>query len=149
MKRKSLLLVLLVAISSSIFAQSTTTVDVFINGTKSGQYMIKKDQTEGGISYKKKDYRTLDKLSIQVSGNVVKKAKGYIKTVEATDDAEALVYTAPETVGVNGQFILSDKAVIKRLTKGKPVKLYLVKTPSNTKSTEEAKKTYIGTLSRG
>lgn len=148
MKLRSLLLGLLVAISSSIFAQSTTTVDVFINGTKSGQYMIKKDQTEGGISYKRKDYRTLDKLSIQVSGNVVKKGKGYLRTVEVTDDAEAVIYTAKETVGVTGQFVLSDKAVIKRLTKGNPVKLYLVKTPANTKSTEEVKRTYIGTLSR-
>jgi hypothetical protein len=149
MKFRSLLLVLLMAMSSSIFAQSTTTVDVFLNGTKSGQYMIRKDQTEGGISYKKKDYRNLNKLSIQVSGKVVK-GGGYIRTVEVNNDADEVIYTAKETPGVTGQFILSgrDKAVVKRLTKGNSVKLYLVKTPGNTKSREEVKKTYIGTLSR-
>jgi hypothetical protein len=147
MKLRSLLLVLLMAMGSSIFAQSSTTVDVFINGTKSGRYMIKKDQTEGGISYKKKDYRNLNKLSIQVSGRAMK-GHGYLRTVEVNDDADALVYTAKETPGVNGQFILSDKSVIRRLAKGNSVKLYLVKTPANTRSRESVQKEYIGTLSR-
>ncbi len=145
MKLRSLMVVLLTVLFSSVFAQ--VKVGVFINGTLAGQYDIKKDQTEGGgLSYKKKDYRTLDKLSVQLSGKAV--GGGYIQTVEVNDTDNATIFTAPETQGVKGQFVISDKAVVKKLTRGKSVKMYLVKTPANTKSTEAVKKIYIGMLSR-
>lgn len=145
MKLKTLLLVLLVATGSSLFAQ--VKVDVFINGTLAGQYEIKKDQTEGGgLAYKKKDYRSVDKLSVQLKGRAV--GGGYFQKVEVTDADGSVVSTAEETKGVKGQFVLSDKAVVRKLKNGKPLTLYLIKTPANTKSTEEPKRIYIGTLSR-
>jgi len=143
MKLKTLLLALLLVSGTSIFAQ--VTVDVFINGTKAGQYMIKKGANTGGISYKKKDYRNLDKLSIQVNSRMHE--KGMVRTVEIEDNAGHTVYTAPETEGVTNQFVLSDKEVIKRLTKGKSVKLYLISAPGNERMARAAKKVYIGTLS--
>jgi len=145
MKLKTLLLALLLVCGSSIFAQ--VTIDVFINGTKAGQYTIKKDATTGGISYKKKDYKNLDKLSIQISGKL--KEKGNVRTVEVSDNDDVVIYTAPETEGIKNQFILSDKAVIKRLSKGKSVKLNLVSAPANEKMAGAIRKTYIGTLSTG
>lgn len=145
MKCRSLLLVLLMTTSASLFAQ--VTVDVFINGTLAGQYEIKKGQTTGGgISYKKKDYRTVDKFTVQLSGKAV--GGGYFQKVEVTDTDGKAIFAADETKGAKGQFILSDNSVIRKLKRGKPVQLYLVKTPANTKSTEAPKRIYVGTLSR-
>ena len=55
---------------------------------------------------------------------------------------------ASETEGAVGQFVLTDSKLIKRLTKGKPITLYVEKTPANTKSTEAVTKVYLGTLTR-
>ena len=63
------------------------------------------------------------------------------------DDVEPIVI-AEETVGAVGQFILTDKALIKRLKNGKPVTMYVEKTPANTKSKEAVSKVYLGTLTR-
>lgn len=144
MKLRSLTTLLVLFFTAGVYAQ--TTVDVFINGIKSGQYMIKNDQAAGGIAYKKSVYRNMERLSIQVKGKTVEGP--YIRTVEIMGDAETPLFTAAETVGVNGQFILTDKAVLKRLLKGKSIKLMLIKAPSNTKSMEAVRKIYIGTFSR-
>ena len=55
---------------------------------------------------------------------------------------------ASETVGAAGQFILTDKNIIKSLKNGKPITMYVEKTPANTKSTEAVSKVYLGTLTR-
>jgi hypothetical protein len=146
MKLKTLLLALLVVTGSSIFAQIK--VDVFINGKLGGQYEIKKDQTTGGgISYKRKDYRTVDKLSVELKGKSVD--GGYIRTLEINDAGGKNIAIAKETQGVKGQFTLTESAaVLKKLKKGTPLTLVLVKTPANTKSTEAVSKVYAGTLSR-
>jgi hypothetical protein len=143
MKLKSFLLLLFAAITAGSSAQ--VTVDVFINGTKSGQYLLKEGQQEGGISYNKKIYKSMDRLSIQIKGKSVD--GGYFRKVEITGDGNSAIFTADETVGAGGQFILTDKAVFKRLNKGKPINLYVVKTPANTKSSEGVSKVFIGTLS--
>ena len=145
MKLRSLTTLLLLFFTAGVHAQ--TSVDVFINGIKSGQYIIKNDQATGGISYKKSVYRNMERLSIQVKGKTFDGP--YIRTVEIMGDGEAPLFTAAETVGVNGQFILTDKAVLKRLLRGKPIRLMLIKAPSNTKSMEAVRKIYIGTFSRG
>ena len=64
------------------------------------------------------------------------------------DDDANPIFTVAETAGVPGQFVLTDKAIFKRLKNGKAVKLFVEKTPANTKSKEGVKKVYIGQLYR-
>ena len=145
MKRLSILVMMLSLFATGAFAQ--VTVDVFINGIKGGQYNIKANQADnGGISYKKSVYKKVDRLSIQIKGKSID--GGYTRKVEVMGDETAPIFVAAETEGAPGQFILSDKMVLKRLAKGKPITLYVEKTPANTKSKEAAKKVYIGKLTR-
>lgn len=143
MKRNLFLAICFALISGGAFSQ--VTVDVFINGVKSGQYKLNDDQATGGISYKKSVYKGAEKLSIQLSGKSVDGP--YYRKVEVMGDDEKPLFIATETDGAAGQFNLTDKAVLKRLSKGKSVKLIVEKTPSNTKSSEAIRKIYIGTLS--
>ena len=145
MKRKSFLLLLITIFSASAFAQ--VTVNVFINGIMGGQYNIRANQVDsGGISYKKSVYKNVDRLSIQIKGKSVD--GGYRRKVEVMGDGATPIFTAAETQGVPGQFILTNKNVLKTLGKGKSIKMYVEKTPANTKSTEGVKKVYIGMLTR-
>jgi len=145
MKQKFLLIALFAFLSVAVSAQAT--VDVFINGTKAGQIVLTASQTTGGLSYKKSVYKNIDKLSIQISGKWVD--GGYYRKVQVLgDDAVTPMFVASETVGAAGQFILTDKDVIKRLAKGKPISLWVEKTPANTKSKEKVTKIYLGTLTR-
>jgi len=145
MKQKFLLIALFAFLSVAVSAQAT--VDVFINGTKAGQIVLTASQTTGGLSYKKSVYKNIDKLSIQISGKWVD--GGYYRKVQVLgDDALTPMFVASETVGAAGQFILTDKDVIKRLAKGKPISLWVEKTPANTKSKEKVTKIYLGTLTR-
>ena len=145
MKRKSFLILLITIFSASAFAQ--VTVNVFINGIMGGQYNIRANQVDsGGISYKKSVYKNVDRLSVQIKGKSVD--GGYLRKVEVMGDGAMPIFTAAETQGAPGQFILTDKNVLKRLGKGKPIKMYVEKTPANTKSTEGVKKIYIGMLTR-
>lgn len=142
MKQKVLLILFLACVSTGSFAQAT--VDVFINGVKAGQLSLKANQTSGGLSYKRSVYKNIDRLSIQISGKSVD--GGYYRKVEVMGDESTPMLVAAETVGAVGQFILTDKNIIKRLKKGKPITLYVEKTPANTKSKESVTKVYIGTL---
>ena len=145
MKRKSFLILLFTIFSAGAFAQAT--VDVFINGLKAGQYIIKANQTDsGGMAYKKSVYKNVDRLSIQIKGKSVD--GGYLRKVQVMGDDATPIFIVDETVGAVGQFILSDKAVLKRLSKGKTIKLYVEKTPANTKSKEAVRTVYIGRLTR-
>jgi len=143
MKLRSLIAMLLVFLATTSKAQ--TTVDVFINGIKSGQYIIKDGQTDGGIFYKKAVYKSMNKLSIQVKSKIIK-SDVYRRTVEAVDDASNSLMVSPETPGVLGQFDLSDKAVRKRLGRGKIVKLYLQLDPASAMSKAPSKRIFIGNL---
>lgn len=144
MKQKFLLILLTIFISAASFAQAT--VDIFINGTKAGQISLKAKQATGGLSYKKSVYKKIDKLSVQIQGKSVD--GGYYRKVQVIGDEMAPMFVATETEGAAGQFILTDKAVIIRLISGKPITLYLEKTPANTKSKEGVTKVYLGTLTR-
>ena len=144
MKLRSFLLLALVCIASCSFAQ--TTVNVFINGIKSGQYSIKPDQTKGGIWYKKAVYKTADRLSIQVKGKELRN-NIYKRMVDVTDGQDHSLFKADETTGIIGQFILSDKEVLKRLGNGKMVSLYLQMDPANEKSKAPSRRFFIGNLS--
>jgi hypothetical protein len=145
MKQKILMLLFFALLSIGAFAQ--VTVDVFINGTKAGQIVLNNSQTTGGLSYKKSVYKNIDKLSIQISGKWVDGGY-YRKVLVLGDDANTPMLVAPETVGAVGQFVLTDKEIIKRLKKGKPISLWVEKTPANTKSKEAVTKIFLGTLSR-
>jgi hypothetical protein len=144
MKQKILLVLFLAFVSAGSFAQCT--VDVFINGIKAGQISLAANQITGGLSYKKSVYKEIDKLAIQIKGKSVD--GGYIRKVQVIGDAAEPMFIASETVGAVGQFVLTDKSIIKRLAKGKPVTLYVEKTPANTKSKEAVSKVYLGTLTR-
>jgi hypothetical protein len=144
MKKIFLFLVLLVAVGSVSIAQCT--VDVFINGVKAGQISLKANQVTGGLSYKKSVYKNIDKLSIQIQGKSVD--GGYYRKVQVIGDNVEPMFIASETVGAVGQFVLTDKSVIKRLKSGKSITLYVEKTPANTKSKEAVTKVYLGTLTR-
>ena len=145
MKQKFLLLLLSVFFSAATFAQAT--VDIFINGTKAGQIILKAGQATGGLSYKKSVYKKIDKLSVQIQGKSVD--GGYYRKVQVIGDEMAPLFVASETEGAVGQFILTNKSVMKRLISGKPITLYVEKTPANTKSKEGVTKVYLGTLTRG
>ena len=144
MKQKFLLIALSAFFSATVFAQ--TTVDVFINGTKAGQISLKANEATGGLSYKKSVYKKIDKLSIQISGKSVD--GGYYRKVQVIGDDMTPMLVADETVGAVGQFVLTNDAIIKRLKNGKPITLYVEKTPANTKSKEKVTKVYLGTLTR-
>lgn len=144
MKSIFFFILLFTIFSAGAFAQ--VTVDIFINGLKGGQYTLTANQTDGGISYKKSTYKSVDKLTIQIKGKSVD--GGYFRKVEVMGDDATPLFIAPETEGAVGQFVLTNKSVLKRLAKGKALKLYVEKTPANTKSKEAVKKVYIGTLSR-
>ena len=144
MKQKILLILFFAFLSAGSFAQ--VTIDIFINGTKAGQIVLKANENTGGLSYKKKVYRNIDRLSIEIKGKSVD--GGYYRKVHVIGDDVAPMLIASETVGVVGQFILTDKAIIKRLKLGKPITMYVEKTPANTKSKEAVTKVYLGTLTR-
>lgn len=144
MKQKILLILFLAFLSAGSFAQ--TTVDIFINGTKAGQIVLKANENTGGLSYKKKIYKNIDRLSIEIKGKSVD--GGYYRKVHVIGDDVTPMLIASETVGVVGQFILTDKNIIKRLKQGKPITMYVEKTPANTKSKEAVTKVYLGTLTR-
>ena len=144
MKKVFLFIVLFITVGAVSFGQCT--VDIFINGIKAGQIVLKANQTTGGLSYKKSVYKNIDKLTIQIQGKSVD--GGYFRKVMVMGEGKEAMLVAPETVGTIGQFSLTDKAVIKRLKSGKSVTLYVEKTPANTKSTEAVSKVYLGTLTR-
>ncbi len=142
MKKLFLFIALFVSLTAVSFAQCT--VDIFINAVKAGQISLKAGQTIGGLSYKKSVYKNIDKLTIQIQGKSVD--GGYFRKVMVMGDGEEALFTVAETQGAVGQFVLTDKAVIKRLKSGKAVTLYVEKTPANTKSKEAVSKVYLGTL---
>ena len=144
MKQKILLGLFLAFLSAGAFAQCT--VDIFINGVKAGQISLAANQATGGLSYKKSVYKNIDKLSIQIKGKSVD--GGYIRKVQVIGDEVAPMLIASETVGTTGQFVLTDKQIIKRLKQGKAITMYVEKTPANTKSKEAVTKVYLGTLTR-
>ena len=145
MKKFFLFFVLFISFAATSVAQCT--VDVFINGVKAGQISLKAGQTTGGgLSYKKSVYKSIDKLTIQIQGKSVD--GGYFRKVLVMGEGEQTLLTASETQGAVGQFVLTDKAVIKRLKSGKSITMYVEKTPANTKSKEAVSKVYLGTLTR-
>ena len=144
MQKFFLFLTLFILIGAASVAQ--VTVDVFINGVKAGQISLKADQVFGGLSYKKSTYKNIDKLSIQIQGKSVD--GGYYRKVHVIGDDVTPILIADETVGAVGQFILTNRDIIKRLKNGKPITMYVEKTPANTKSTEAVSKVYLGTLTR-
>ena len=144
MKNFFLFLVLIISLGTTCIAQCT--VDIFINGVKAGQVSLKANQTTGGLAYKKSVYKNIDKLSVQIQGKSVD--GGYYRKVMVMGEGEDPMFIASETAGAVGQFILTDKSIIKRLKSGKSVTLYVEKTPANTKSAEAVSKVYLGTLTR-
>ena len=143
MKLRALLVLLLIFAAAGTHAQHT--VNVFINGVKSGQYIIKADQADGGIWYKKKVYRNMSKLLIEVTGKNITSAM-FKRVVDVTDEQQNSIFITPETPGIFGQFSLTEKDVIKRLSRGKMVKLYLQMDPSNEKSKAPSHRYFIGNL---
>ena len=143
MKLRSLIVMLLLFFAAGAYAQIT--VNVFINGIKSGQYVVKENQTDAGIWYKKAVYKNMNKLTIEVKGKILNNDT-YRRVVEAVDDNSKSLFISSETPGVLGQFDLTDKAISKRLSKGKIVKLYLQMDPASASSKAPSRRIFIGNL---
>ena len=143
MKLRSTLILLLLFSATGTYAQDT--VNVFINKLKSGQYIIKANQEDGGIWYKKKVYKNMSRLAIEVKGQYIG-SNIYKRVVDVTDDKENSLFKAPESPGIFGQFMLTEKSVIKRLSMGKMVKLYLQMDPANDMMKAPSRRVFIGTL---
>jgi hypothetical protein len=145
MQKKLLIIIALCTIT--FLSRAQLTVDVFINGLKAGNYTVKIDDVDDeGIAYKKKVFKKVDKLTIQLSGKSL--SKGYYRKVQVVGDGDKVISTFDETVGADGQFKITDANVFKLLSKGNDVKLYLLQTPANTKSKNKTKKIFIGLLKR-
>lgn len=146
MKIKSLFVLFLILSSTILFAQNTT-VKVFIDGSNVGQYTIKNRQTDGGVSFKKSTYKKLDDLVIEVKGNKLKSAKYYKRSVDITDTDGSSLFVAEEALGLKGRFVLTDRSVLRKLSKGKVIKLYLQLNPITYQSKVSSERIYIGSLS--
>ncbi len=147
MKKKVLLLITFCVIILSINAQIK--VNVFINGIKAGAYAVKIDDVDDeGISYKKKVFKNADKLTVELSGKSLLKRHTRKVQVVGDGDKDKVIETFNETVGAEGQFVLTNNTIFNRLSKGNAIKLYLLMTPVNTKSKMPSKKIFIGTISR-
>lgn len=143
MRTRTILLMLSLFFAGKSFSQFT--IKVFINGTLSGQYNIKEGQTDSGLWYKKKLYRNMQRLSIEVKGASIQNAM-YKRVVDITDEKENSLFNAAETPGIPGQFNLTDKVVLKTLAGGKKVKLYLLLDPANEMIKAPSRRYFIGNL---
>jgi hypothetical protein len=143
------ILLALVFCTITILTQAQINVNVFINGVKAGAYAVTIDDVEDeGIAYKKKVFKKTDKLTIEISGKSL--SKGYYRKVQVVGDGDKdkVLEIFNETEGAEGQFILTNEDIFKRLSKGNAIKMYLLMTPANTKSKMPSKKIFIGTISR-
>ena len=143
MKSRSFIILLLTFFVSATFAQ--VNVSVFINGVKSGQYVIKPEQTDGGIKLKKRAFKNAGRLSIEVKGKELDN-NSYKRIVDVTDGEDNSLFISPESPGNKGQFLINNKAVLKRLAMGQLVKLYIQMDPANEKSKMPSRKLFIGNL---
>ncbi len=122
------------------------TVDVLINGSKAGQINLNANVNTGGITFDKNAYTNIDRLSIEIHGISVDGA--YTRKVQVMGDDILPMLTVPETQGAAGQFDITDKKIIHRLKQGKPITLFVEKTPVNATGTEIISRVYLGTLTR-
>jgi hypothetical protein len=143
MKHRLFLTVLI--ISFALFAKAQDTVSLFNKGILAGNYIVKAGQTSGGIWYKKKQYKKMGALTIEIKGKS-SAATVYKRTLELDGDSAAVICVAAETRGIPGQFEITNNAVKKRLAKGKPVTLYLLMNPANDKMKIASRRLYMGTL---
>ncbi len=134
------------AIFSAFAVKAQDTVFVFNKGILAGQYIIKADQTAGGITYKKKEYKKMGPLTIEIKGIHLGGAV-YKRTLELTGDKETTLFIADETPHIKGQFEITNKAIKQRMAKGRPVKLYLLLNPANERMKIVSKRLFMGTLS--
>ena len=87
----------------------------------------------------------MSRLAIEVKGQYIG-SNIYKRVVDVTDDKENSLFKASESPGIFGQFILTEKSVIKRLSTGKMVKLYLQMDPANDMMKTPSRRVFIGTL---
>jgi hypothetical protein len=144
MKHKLFTALILSFMFTAAFAQNTVTV--FINGVKKGEYITKTDEAAGGGAViKKTDCKKLKQLSVQLKGEHVGMTV-YKRAMEVTDNADLSFLTVAETTGIPGKFILTGTQLKSILTKGKPIKLYLLMNPADDRSMIPSKRIYIGTI---
>jgi hypothetical protein len=139
------LMVMTTMLFLAMAAKAQLSVNVYINGVMSGQYTIRDGQTDGGMWYKKNVYRTASKFAIEVKGKELRNDQ-YKRSVEAVDDASNSLALVKETETTLGHFDLAERAILKRLGKGKIVKLYLQLDPASDKSKAPSKRIFIGNL---
>jgi len=128
---------------TAAFTQSTVTVS--INGVKKGVYSIKPDQNNVSIVLKKSDCKKINQLTVLIKNEFISNAV-YKRTLELTEAGDQPVAVIPEVAGAPGQFIFKNNKIKSLLIKGKPVKLYLVMDPADSKMMMPSKRIYMGTL---
>ena len=144
MKHKLFTALILFFMFTAAVAQNTVTI--FLNGVKKGEYITKTDETNGGgIVVKKNDCKKLKQLSVQIKGEHIGMTV-YKRTIEVTDNAGLPFLKVPETTGTPGKFILTSTKLKSILTKGKPIKLYLLMDPADDRSMIPSKRIYMGTI---
>ena len=142
MKLRSLLILFFVCFSTGLFSQST--VDIFINGITAGKISLDENQNEGGISLKRSVLTGMESLSIKVYGKSA--GENYHRKVQVIGEDGTQMHIASETAGTTGEFVLTKNNIFQRLQTGKPVTLYLEKTPASIKSKESVTSIYLGTV---
>jgi len=144
MKHKLFTALILIFMFTAAVAQNTVTV--FINGVKKGEYITKTSEAAGGgITVKKNDCKKLKQLSVQIKGEHIGMV-AYKRTMEVTDNADLSFLNVPETEGPPGKFILTGPQLKSILTKGKPIKLYLLMNPVDDRMMIPSKRIYMGTI---
>ena len=144
MKHKLFTALILFFMFTAAIAQNTVTI--FLNGVKKGAYITKTDETTGGgANIKKTDCEKLKQLSVQIEGEHIGMTV-YRRTIEVTDNAGLPFLKVPETTGTPGKFILTSTKLKSILTKGKPIKLYLLMDPADDRSMIPSKRIYMGTI---
>ena len=125
---------------NAAFTQSTVTV--FINGVKKGEYIKKTGETDSVITLKKNDCKKIQQLSVQIKGehigNII-----YKRALEVTDSADQFLLKTSETAGTPGQFIFINTTLKSILVKGRSLKLYLLMEPANDMMMIPTKRIYM------
>ena len=124
-----------------IIGQNNDTVTIFINGKNVAEFIIKADQKETDLPIKKMAAKTIKKIVLQIKGQYIAAAI-YKKSIKISGAAILI----DETKGKPGNFNIFNPNVIKELTSGKKIPLYLMLEPANPMMMISSKIIFLGNL---
>ena len=138
--KQFLIVSFLLAISTQMIAQETTTV--YINNKKAAQTVIKPDQTKASLLIKKSKYKNYKSIIITVSGEYIG-SEVYKRSLEISGENSNII---DETKNKPGHFDISKTGAVKILLAGKTVSLYLLLNPSNPLMTMPSRRVFLGDI---